>query len=110
VTGMYQRVRPAVFLVNPVRLHRDLADPHGGPVTTTYSESLSGTAPRMDRHEITRLRAAATHARRALPGPLGELAARELLAHAELGYRGAADALLPQLARQVVAMAVVSPP
>jgi hypothetical protein len=41
---------------------------------------------------------------------VGELAARELLAHAELGYRGAADALLPQLARQVLAMAVVSPP
>jgi hypothetical protein len=64
----------------------------------------------MERHEIARMRAAATHARRALPGPLGELAARELLAHAELGYRGAADALLPQLARQVLALPAVAPP
>ena len=69
-----------------------------------------GVPPRMDRHEISRLRAAAAHARRALPGPLGELAARELLAHAELGYRGAVDALLPQLARQVLALPVTTPP
>jgi hypothetical protein len=66
--------------------------------------------PRMDLHEIARLRAAAAHARRALPGPLGELAARELTAHAELGYRGAADALLPLLARQVLALPAVPPP
>ncbi len=77
---------------------------------TTYAPTSPGTAPRMDRHELSRLRAAAAHARRVLPGPLGELAARELAAHAELGYRGAADALLPQLARQVLAMAVTPPP
>jgi hypothetical protein len=107
---VYQRAVPAVFLASPVSLHRAPHHLLEAPVSTTYSETLPGTAPRMDRHEITRLRAAAVHARRALPGPLGELAARELLAHAELGYRGAADALLPQLARQVLAMAVVSPP
>lgn len=77
------------------------------PVTTP---SKSAALPRMDAHQISRLRAAAAHARRALPGPLGELAARELLAHAELGYRGAVDALLPQLARQVLAMPVTAPP
>ena len=107
---MYQRAMPAVFLASPVPPHGLSTGPGGARMTTTYSETLPGTAPRMDRHEINRLRAAATHARRALPGPLGELAARELLAHAELGYRGAADALLPQLARQVLAMAVTSPP
>ena len=107
---MYQRAEPAVFLVSPVPPHRAPPRPSEVPVSTRYAESLPGTAPRMDRHEISRLRAAAAHARRALPGPLGELAARELLAHAELGYRGAADALLPRLARQVLAMAVVSPP
>jgi hypothetical protein len=48
--------------------------------------------------------------RRVLPGPLGELAARELLAHAELGYFGAPDALVPQLARQVLALAAPSLP
>jgi hypothetical protein len=64
----------------------------------------------MDIHEIARIKAAARHARRALPGALGELAARELLAHAELGYRGAVDALLPQLVRQVLALPVAVPP
>ena len=85
---MYQRAMPAVFLACPCRRTGSLPAPGGARMTTTYSETLPGTAPRMDRHEINRLRAAATHARRALPGPLGELAARELLAHAELGYRG----------------------
>jgi hypothetical protein len=71
---------------------------------------LPGALPRMDLHEIARLRAAAEHARRAVPGPLGELAARELAAYADLGYRGNPDALVPQLARQVLALPAVSPP
>lgn len=69
-----------------------------------------GAAPRMDLHEMARLRAAAEHARRVLPGPLGELAARELQAHADLGYHGAPDALVPQLARQVLALPAPSLP
>jgi hypothetical protein len=76
----------------------------------SYPTTLSGCAPRMDLHEIANVRAAAQHARRALPGPLGELAARELNAYADLGYRGRQDALVPQLARQVLAMPAVSPP
>lgn len=61
--------------------------------------------PDLERHELGRLRAAATHACRVFPGPVGELLARELLAHAELGYRFGADALLPRLAREVLALA-----
>jgi hypothetical protein len=81
------------------------------PVTTFLPQSIPGTAPRMDHHEIARVRAAAGHARRAIPGPLGELAARELSAYAELGYRGERDALIPRLARQVLALpAIVAPP
>ena len=64
----------------------------------------------MAAHEISRLRAAAAHARRALPGPLGELAARELIAYAEFGYRGARDALVPQLVRQVLGLPAASAP
>jgi len=67
-------------------------------------------APRMAPHEISRLRAAAAHARRAIPGPLGELAARELIAYAEFGYRGARDALVPQLVRQVLGLPAASEP
>ena len=79
-------------------------------MTTFLQPSIPGTAPRMDLHEISRLRAAAAHARRALPGPLGELAARELSAYADLGYRGERDALVPQLARQVLALPSAAPP
>ena len=39
-----------------------------------------------------------------MPGPLGELAARELSAYADLGGWGRPDALVPQLARQVLAL------
>lgn len=67
-------------------------------------------APRLAAHEISRVRAAAAHARRAVPGPLGELAARELIAYAEFGYRGARDALVPQLVRQVLGLPAASEP
>ena len=67
-------------------------------------------APRMAAHEISRLRAAAAHARRAIPGPLGELAARELIDYAEFGYRGARDALVPQLVRQVLGLPAAAAP
>ena len=67
-------------------------------------------APRLAPHEVSHLRAAAAHARRAVPGPLGELAARELSAYADLGYRGERDALIPQLVRQVLGLPAVSPP
>jgi hypothetical protein len=79
-------------------------------VTVFLPSSLSGTAPRMDIHEISRVRAAAGHARRALPGPLGELAERELAAYADLGCRGDRDALIPRLVRQVLALPVSAPP
>lgn len=73
-------------------------------------DRLPGTAPPLAAHEQSRVRAAAVHARRALPGPLGELAARELTAYADLGYIGAPDALVPRLARQVLALHAAVPP
>ncbi|MGD9532135.1 hypothetical protein [Pseudonocardia sp.] len=66
------------------------------------------TAEPLQRHECSRLRAAAAHARRVYPGPVGEVLARELVAYADFGYRGSDDALIPRLARQVLAMP--SPP
>ncbi|WP_240157439.1 hypothetical protein [Pseudonocardia broussonetiae] len=57
---------------------------------------------RLPLHEASRLRAAAHHARRAYPGPIGELLARELTAHAEFGYRFAADHLLTRLVAEVL--------
>jgi hypothetical protein len=66
-------------------------------------EQGGGASP-MAAHEISRAKAAAEHARRAVAGPLGELAARELTAYAEFGYRGTGDALVPQLARQILAL------
>ncbi|MGE3285219.1 MAG: hypothetical protein AB7J32_03825 [Pseudonocardia sp.] len=68
----------------------------------------AGGADPLQRHESSRLRAAAAHARRVYPGAVGEVLARELVAYADFGYRGADDALIPRLARQVLAMP--SPP
>ena len=69
-----------------------------------------GAAEPLAAHERSGVRAAAHHARRAVPGPLGELAARELSAYADLGYWGAPDALVPQLVRQVLALPALPAP
>lgn len=53
-------------------------------------------------HEAMRLRAAAHHAKRAYPGAIGELVARELTAHAQFGYRFTDDGLLTRLATEVL--------
>ena len=64
---------------------------------------LHGDAVALRLHEKSRLRAAAHHARRALPGPVGDLVHRELLAYAEFGYRMWDDALIPRVAADVLA-------
>lgn len=69
-----------------------------------------GNAPAIPPQEVSRLRAAAHHARRALPGPLGDLVHRELLAHAEFGHRVTSDALIPRLATDVLARPAVTGP
>lgn len=65
---------------------------------------IRGDVEKLHLHEAARLRAAAHHARRVLPGPLGELVARELTAYAEFGYRFAADALIPRLVTEILAI------
>jgi len=47
--------------------------------------------------------AAAEHARRSLPGPLGELAFRELQAAADFGLRLGHDTLIADLATEILA-------
>lgn len=65
---------------------------------------IRGDAEKLPLHEASRLRAAALHARRVYPGPLGELVARELTAYAEFGFRFAVDALVPRLATEILAI------
>ena len=77
---------------------------HVSSPATRAEVGKGGSAPLMAAHEVSRARAAAEHARRTVAGPLGELAARELIAYAEFGYRGTGDALVPQLARQILAL------
>lgn len=66
--------------------------------------TIRGDAPGLQRHEAARYRAAAGHARRVYPGPLGELVSRELSAYAEFGYRFDDDGLIPRLAAAVLAL------
>lgn len=65
---------------------------------------IGGDAPAMPMDELSRYRTAAVHARSLHPGPLGELAFRELTAYAEFGYRFSNDGLIPRLAEAVLAM------
>ena len=60
----------------------------------------------MEQHERTRIRAAARHARRVYPGPVGELIHRELNAYADFGVRFSVDALVPSLVEQVLKLPV----
>lgn len=65
---------------------------------------VTGSAPeRAPLHEQSRLRAAASHATRVLPGPIGELVARELRSCAEFGYTLPPDALLARVAAEILA-------
>jgi hypothetical protein len=64
---------------------------------------IRGDAVALHFHESARLRAAALHARRTFPGPLGELVSRELTAYADFGYRLSNDGLIPRLATAVLA-------
>jgi len=65
--------------------------------------AMSGAVEcRLAAHEVSRLHAAAHHARRVHPGPVGELLHRELTAFAEFGHRFAHDALLPRLATEIL--------
>ena len=72
---------------------------HFLPTEPPITDDSSGLLP---LHEASRLRAAAHHAKRVYPGAIGELVARELTAHAEFGYRFAADGLLTRLAAEVL--------
>jgi hypothetical protein len=76
--------------------------------TGDATPDLDRTLRRLERHELGRLHAAASHARRVFPGPVGAVLARELDAHAELGYRFAADALIAQLATEILRMTATS--
>lgn len=70
--------------------------------TARPSGAEQGGVEQLRLHECSRYRAAAAHARRVYPGPVGELVARELAAYAEFGYRLTTDALIPRLATQVL--------
>ncbi|MBP2368578.1 hypothetical protein [Pseudonocardia parietis] len=65
---------------------------------------ISGDAPRLALREQGHYRAAAGHARRVIPGPVGELVHRELRAYAEFGHRFGDDALIQRLAAEVLAI------
>jgi hypothetical protein len=64
---------------------------------------LPGDATPSMYGDMSRYRSAALHARRILPGPLGELAQRELNAYVEFGYGFSNDGLIPRLAAAVLA-------
>jgi hypothetical protein len=73
-------------------------------------QPIPGNAADMPPHDTRRFRAAAVHARRISPGPLGELVYRELDAYAEFGHRLGDDGLIPRLAAAVLSVPSVPQP
>lgn len=80
-----------------------------GVQTTSEPSQASAAPPSLATHELNQLRAAARHAARAFPGPVGELLARELCAHADFGYRFDNSGLLRSVAREVLTMPAAAP-
>ena len=73
----------------------------------TTDAARGGSSPRLlEAHERGHLEAAAVHAERLYPGPVGELIARELRAHAEFGYRFGGSGLATRVARALLAVPV----
>lgn len=72
----------------------------GVPVSLTSSSSDG----RLALHDQARLREAARRARLVLPGTIGEVIARELMAYADFGRRFRSDALIDRLAQEVLAI------
>jgi hypothetical protein len=62
-----------------------------------------GDADTLAAKDVMRYRTAALRARRTYPGPVGELMSRELNAYADFGHRFSSDALIPQLAEEILA-------
>ena len=62
-----------------------MVDPRGAGAVPELTTRLHDLDARL--RQSSRCRAAARHARRTYPGPLGELVHRELLAYAEFGHR-----------------------
>lgn len=67
--------------------------------------TINGNSPELAMHERSRCWAAARHALRVYPGPLGELVFRELRAYADFGYRFGKDGLIQRLAATVLVTA-----
>jgi hypothetical protein len=65
---------------------------------------IQGDADTLGARDIMRYRTAALRARRAYPGPIGELMSRELNAYADFGHRFSSDALIPRLAEEILAV------
>ncbi|WP_250556384.1 hypothetical protein [Pseudonocardia lacus] len=73
------------------------------PNPSPTGPKLRGDAREFTAHERSRVRAAAFHARRVHPGPVGALLQRELSAYAEFGYRFDTDRLVPRLVDEILA-------
>ena len=77
------------------QFHHQGGGPIGGPA------GRKGSSPRPSAAEPTRNKSGPCPSD--LPGPLGELAYRELIAYAEFGYRFSDDGLISRLAAAVLA-------
>ncbi len=99
--GIGRRVPHRRTAPHPRRIVRTTQDRIHDTMTITLFPApprIRGDATALPFEETARYRAAAAHARRTLPGPLGELAQRELEAYAEFGYRFGSGGLIPRLA------------
>ena len=66
------------------------------------------TPPLMSPHDKLRIKAAAYHARRLFPGPIGDLIAREFFTWVEFGYRMGNNGLVHQAVDAILKMDVAT--
>jgi hypothetical protein len=99
--------KPTAFLCREPRdstAALDLARRNGVPVVLRRVDDGRAELRRLELYEVGRLRAAAAYASRVFPGAVGEVLARELAAHADLGHRFGRDGLIDRLATEILRM------
>ncbi len=86
----------------PTPAGHDLTTPTPVYVEEPPPARLGEGLPRLERHEVNRLRAAAVRATQIYPAPVGRLVQRELTDAADFGYRFANGCLIADLVAEVM--------
>lgn len=80
------------------------------PFVSAQSSQATDAPPYLEQHELARLKAAASRARRVFPGPVGEFIFRELTGWASCGMRFDQDGVTSRAIAAIMNAPLPEPP